>query len=416
MEKRRVVVTGYGVVAPIGNNSVDFWQNIKDGVSGIDRITHFDLTDHKALMAAEVKNFEYPDKRAARALDPTSQYALVAAKEAMEMSGLVPGENIDPYELGVYGSSGIGGIQTIEDQAYVGILKSVKRISPHMITMSIPNIVSGNISIELGACGSAFGLNSACATGTHTIGEAFRAIRDGYQTAIVAGSTEASIVSIPYAGFESMRALSTVDDREHCCMPFDKNRSGFVMGEGAAFLILEELEHAEERGASIFAEVAGYGSASDAYHVTMPDPEGKGDIRAMELAIKDAGIDPSAIDYINAHGTGTIYNDKIETLAIKEVLGKHAYEIPVSSTKAMTGHSLGAVGSIEGLICVKALEEGFVPATVGLEEPDEGLDLDYVPGKGREMDLEYVMSNSLGFGGHNAAIIFRKWNGPEVNA
>lgn len=410
MERRRVVVTGYGVVGPVGNNSVDFWNNIKAGVSGIDRITHFDLKDHTSTMAAEVKNFEYPDKRAAKALDPTSQFALVAAKEALEMSGLVPDENIDSFELGVYGSTGIGGIGTIEEQAFNAFNKGIKRVSPHMVTKSIPNMVSGNLSIELGARGSSFGLNSACATGTHTIGEAFRSIRDGYQTAVIAGSTEAPIVNIPFAGFEKIRALSKVDDKDRCCMPFDRNRSGFVMGEGAAFLILEEMEHAKERGAEIYAEVVGYGSASDAYHITMPDPEGKGDIRAMQLALKDAGLDPSEISYINAHGTGTLYNDKIETMAIKEVFGQHAYEMPVSSTKGMTGHSLGAIGSIEGMICVKCLEEGFVPATVGLEEPDEGLDLDYVPGKGREMELEYVLSNSLGFGGHNAALIFRKWH------
>lgn len=415
MERRRVVVTGYGVVGPVGNNSTDFWANIKAGVSGIDRITHFDPTDHKSVMAAEVKNFEYPDKRAAKALDPTSQFAIVAAKEALVMSGLRPGENIDPFEIGVYGSTGIGGIKTIEDQAFNAFEKGIKRVSPHMVTKSIPNMVSGNLSIELGARGSTFGLNSACATGTHTIGEAFRSIRDGYQTAVVAGSTEAPIVNIPFAGFEKIRALSTVDDREHCCMPFDKNRSGFIMGEGAAFLILEEMEHALARGAEIHAEIIGYGSASDAYHITMPDPEGIGDIKAMQFAIKDAGIMPSDIDYINAHGTGTLYNDKIETMAIKEVFGEHAYEMPVSSTKGMTGHSLGAVGAIEGMICVRALEDGFIPATVGLEEPDEGLDLDYVPGHGREAELDCVMSNSLGFGGHNAALIFKKWHDAEVN-
>lgn len=411
MEKRRVVVTGYGAVAPSGNNSSDFWQGVREGRNCIDRITYFDLTDHKTTMAAEVKDFTYPNKREARSMDPTSQYAVIAAGEALEMSGLKPGVNIDPYELGVYGSSGIGGIGEIEKQADTAFTRGIKRVSPHMITMSIPNMISGNISIKYGARGSAFGLNSACATGTHTIGEAFRNIRDGYQTAIITGSSEAAIVSIPFMGFENMRAMSRVDDKDLCCMPFDVDRSGFIMGEGAGFLILEELEHARARNAKIYAEIAGYGTASDAYHITMPDPEGKGDIRAMKSAIEDAGIRPEDIDYINAHGTGTKYNDQYETAAIKAVFGKHAYEIPVSSTKSVTGHSMGAVGSLEGIICIKALEENFVPATVGLRNPDveNGMDLDYVQGKGREADLTYVMSNSLGFGGHNAAVIFRKY-------
>ena len=409
MEKRRVVITGYGVVAPSGNNSRDFWEGVKAGRNCIDRITRFDLEEHKTTMAAEVKDFVYPDKREAKSLDLSSQYALVAAEEALNMSGLVPGENIDPYELGVYGSTGVGGIQVIQDQAWTAFNRGMKRVSPHMVTMSIPNMVSGNISIKLNARGSSFGLNSACATGTHTLGEAFRNIRDGYATALIAGSSEAPIVSVPFAGFENMRAMSRVDDREGCCLPFDKNRSGFIMGEGAAFLILEELEHAQARGAENLAEFVGYGTASDAYHITMPDPEGKGDIRAMEMALKDAGLPPEAIDYINAHGTGTPYNDLYETQAIKKVFGDHAYRIPVSSTKSVTGHSLGAVGSMEALICVRALQEGFVPQTVGLKEPDEELDLDYVQDQGRSMELKYVLSNSLGFGGHNAAIILKKW-------
>lgn len=409
MEKRRVVITGYGIVAPSGNNVNDFWQGVREGRNCIDRITRFDVTDHKTTMAAEVRGFEYPDKREARSLDESSQYAIVAAGEAMEMSGLVPGENIDPFELGVYGSTGIGGIAEVQKQAWIAKEKGVRRVSPHMVTMSIPNMIAGNISIKYNAMGSSFGLNSACATGTHTLGEAFRNIRDGYQTAIIAGSSEASIADVPFAGFENMKAMSRVDDKDRCCMPFDKDRSGFIMGEGAAFLILEELEHAKARGAKILAEFAGYGTASDAYHVTMPDPDGKGDSRTMRMALEDAGIQPEDIDYINAHGTGTPYNDLYETNAIKIVFGEHAYNIPVSSTKSITGHSLGAVGSMEAIICIKALQEGFVPASVGLQEQDEALDLDYVKGEGRDAELRYVLSNSLGFGGHNAAIILKKW-------
>ncbi len=406
---RRVVITGYGVVAPSGLNSSDFWEGVKEGRNCIDRISHFDLEDHKVTMAAEVKDFVYPDKKEARSLDMSSQFALVAAGEALEMSGLVAGENIDPFELGVYGGTGIGGIEEIQKQAWVAFTKGIKRVSPHLVTMCIPNMVSGNLSIKFNARGSSFGLNSACATGTHALGEAFRNIRDGYQTAVIAGSAEAPLASVPFASFENMRAMSRVDDRDRCCMPFDKDRSGFIMGEGAAFLILEELEHARARGAQILAEFAGYGTASDAYHITMPDPEGTGDIRTMEMALKDAGLKAEDIDYINAHGTGTPYNDLYETNAIKKVFGDHAYRIPVSSTKSITGHSLGAVGSMEAVICVKALQEGFVPPTVGLKEPDEGLDLDYVQGEGRQAELKCVMSNSLGFGGHNAAIILKKW-------
>ncbi len=360
-------------------------------------------------MGAEVKDFIYPDKKAGLRLDRSSQYALAASREAMQDSGLVSGENIDPYRLGVYGSTGIGGIVTIEKESVKASQKGVRRVSPMMIPMSIPNMVAGNISIALGACGASMGLVTACASGTHSVGEAFRNIKYGYHDAIVAGGSEAPFTDVAYAGFANMTALSTRTDENRCCTPFDKERDGFVMGEGAAFLVLEELEHAKKRNAQIYAEIAGFGSTSDAYHITMPHPEGEGDAEAIRQALEEAGIQGKHLGYINAHGTGTKYNDLYETRAVKKALGKDADKIPMSSTKSMTGHLLGAAGALEILTCVKAVEEGFIPATINYRVPDEELDLDFVPNTGRYADIEYALSNSLGFGGHNGVLILKKW-------
>ena len=408
MEKR-VVITGRGAVTPVGNTLAESWENIKAGKHGFAEITHFDIEPHKVKMGAEVKNFDFGDKRAAKRLDLSSQYALTAVREAMEDSGLKAGENVDPYRLGVIAGTGIGGITTLERETKKAIERGVSRVSPLMVTMTVPNMVAGNISIETGAKGISMGVTTACATGTHAIGEAFRYLKSGAYDAMIAGGAEASFADVSFAGFANMTALSTRKDPNRCSTPFDKERDGFVMGEGSAFLILEELEHAKARGAHVYAEIVGYGATSDAYHITMPDPEGEGNARAMQMAIEEAGIKPEDISYINAHGTGTPYNDKFETNAIKKVFGEAAYKIPVSSTKSMIGHLLGAAGAVEAFICVKALEDGYIPATINLEVPDEECDLDYVPNKGRNADLEYALSNSLGFGGHNGVLILKKW-------
>lgn len=410
MEKR-VVITGLGVIGPVGNNCKDFWEGIRSGKNGIDVVTKIDVTPHKAKLGGEVKGFEYPDKRAAKRLDLSVQYALTASGEAVKDSGLAAGENIDPYRFGVYGSAGIGGLITLEQESVKCAEKGVRRVSPLMIPMTIPNMVSGNISIQTGAKGATMSIATACATGTHSVGEAFRSIKHGYHDAIIAGGTEAPFADVAYAGFANMTALTTTEDKDRASIPFDAERSGFVMGEGAAFLVLEEMEHALARGAHIYAEIVGYGATSDAHHITMPDPEGAGDAKAMELAMAEAGITPADVDYINAHGTSTPYNDQFETVAIKRAFGEDAYKVAVSSTKSMTGHLLGAAGAIEALICVKALEDGFIPATINYKVPDPKLDLDYVPNEGREAELNYVMSNSLGFGGHDGVIILKKWNG-----
>ena len=410
MEKR-VVITGLGVVGPVGNNLEDFWQGIREGRNGIGPVTKLDTSKHKATMGAEVKGFEYPDRRAAKRLDLSVQYALTAAEEAVKDSGLAAGENIDPYRLGVYGSAGIGGLMTLESESVKCAEKGPRRVSPLMIPMTIPNMVSGNISIQTGAKGATMSIATACATGTHSVGEAFRSIKYGWHDAIIAGGTEAPFADVAYAGFANMTALTASEDPDRASIPFDADRDGFVMGEGSAFLVLEEMEHAVNRGAHIYAEVVGYGATSDAHHITMPDPEGAGDAMAMGIAMKEAGIEPEDVDYINAHGTSTKYNDSFETMAIKRAFGQTAYNVPVSSTKSMTGHLLGAAGAIEALICTKAVEEGFIPATINYKNPDPELDLDYVPGQGRQADLRYVMSNSLGFGGHNGVIILKKWDG-----
>lgn len=410
--KNRVVITGMGAITPIGNDTNTFWNNIKEGQCGIDKVTAFDASEFKAQLAAEVKGFdaaEHMDKKEARRTDRFCQFAIVAADEAIKNSGLDL-ENIDKERFGVIVGSGIGGIQTIEEQHQKLIEKGPNRVSPFFIPMIIGNMASGNIAIRFGAKGICSSIVTACATGTHAIGEAFHNIRSGISDVIIAGGAEASITPLGTAGFTSLTALSTSTDPSRASIPFDKDRDGFVMGEGAGILILESLEHALNRNAKIYAEVTGYGATCDAYHITSPAPDGEGGARAMKLAIKDSGISFEEISYINAHGTSTPYNDKFETAAIKSVFGDYAYKVPVSSTKSMTGHLLGAAGAVEAIICTKALQEGFVPATIGYKVPDEDCDLDYVPSIGRKQELKYAMSNSLGFGGHNSTIVLKKWD------
>lgn len=410
--KNRVVITGIGAVTPIGNNVSTFWNNIKEGICGVNEITAFDTADYKVKLAAEVKDFkaeDHMDKRDARRMDRFCQFAIAAADEAVKCSTLNLNE-IDSERFGVIVGSGIGGIITIEEQHKKLLEKGPKRVSPFFIPMIISNMAAGNIAIKYGAKGICTTIVTACATGTHAIGEAFHNIRNGLSDIIIAGGAEASITPLAVAGFESLTALSTSTDLNRASIPFDKERDGFVMGEGAGILVLESLEHALKRGAKIYGEVVGYGATCDAHHMTAPAPGGEGGARAIKIAISDAGIKSEDLSYINAHGTSTPYNDKFETEAIKSVLGEKAYNIPVSSTKSMTGHLLGAAGAIEAVICTKALEEGFVPPTIGLNVKDEECDLDYVPNKGRKQELEYALSNSLGFGGHNASIIIKKWN------
>jgi len=407
----RVVVTGMGAITPIGNNLDDFWNNIMTGECGIDFITAFDTENFSAKLAAEVKNFnpsDFMDFKEAKRMDRFSQLAVAAAKEAVEDSG-IDLDSIDRERFGVIVGAGIGGIGTTESQHLVLSQKGPKRVSPLLIPMIISNMAAGNIAIRFGAKGICTNVVTACATGSNSIGDAFRNIKHGYADLMLAGGTEGSITPLSVAGFASLTALSKSEDPKHASIPFDLNRDGFIMGEGAGILMLESLLHAQNRGAKIYGEVVGYGSTCDAYHITSPAPDGEGGARAMKLAISEAGITTNEISYINAHGTSTPYNDKFETAAIKTVFGEDAYKIPVSSTKSMTGHLLGAAGAVEAIVCLKAMEDGFVPATIGLTTPDPECDLDYVPNVGRKMDLKYTLSNSLGFGGHNATLVFKRW-------
>jgi 3-oxoacyl-[acyl-carrier-protein] synthase II len=411
--KNRVVITGMGAVTPIGNDVNSFWNNIKEGTCGIDIIKAFDITNYKCKLGAEIKEFDVTvalDKREARKMDKYCQYAMVAADEAIRNSGLDL-EAIDSERLGVIVGSGIGGIGTIEKEQNKLMEKGPNRVSPFLIPMIIGNMAAGNIAIKYGAKGMCTSVVTACATGTNAIGDAFHLIQDGRADIIIAGGAEGSITPLALAGFASLTALSKSDDPLRASIPFDKERNGFIMGEGAGIVILESLEHAEKRNANIYAEMKGYGSTCDAYHITSPAPDGEGAARAMVMALKDGEIKADEVSYINAHGTSTPYNDKFETAAIKSAFGEYAYKIPVSSTKSMTGHLLGATGAIEAIVCVKALEEGFVPATIGYKVPDEECDLDYVPNLGRKEKLQYAISNSLGFGGHNATILLKKWDG-----
>ena len=410
---KRVVITGLGAITPLGNNVDEFWKGIKDGKCGIDYITKFDTTDFKVKLAAEVKGYnaeDYFDRREAKRLDKFSQYAMIASREAWKDSGLDK-EKENMERVGIVIGSGIGGIQTIETENQKCIEKGPDRVSPMYIPMGILNMATGNVAIDIGAKGESFAMVTACASGTHCIGEAYRMIKFGYQDVILAGGTEAGITPLGIAGFTNIKALTKSEDKTRASIPFDKERSGFVMGEGAGVLILEELEHAIKRGGKIYAEIVGYGATSDAYHITSPAPGGEGGARAMKLAMEEAGVAPEEITYINAHGTSTHLNDSFETQAIKTALGEEASKkVMVSSTKGHTGHLLGAAGGVEAIVCSKAIEESFVPATINYKVPDEECDLDIVPNEGRNKEIKYAMSNSLGFGGHNSSILLKKYN------
>lgn len=410
--ERRVVITGMGALTPIGNDVSTFWDNAKNGKLGIDFITLIDQDLIDVKIAAEVKNFDADTligKKEAKRLDRFSQFALVASDEAIKDSG-IDLEKVNLERFGVMLGSGIGGFQTIEDECTKIATGKSKRVSPFFVPMTIINLGAGNVAIKYGLKGTCTSAVTACATGTNNIGDAFRAIKHGYADVMLAGGAEAPITRLGVTGFNSMKALNSSNNPQRASIPFDKERGGFVMGEGAGIMILESLEHAEARGANIIAEIVGYGSTCDAYHITSPDPEGFGAARAMKDAMDEAGIKPEQVSYINAHGTSTELNDKFETLAIKNAFGEEAYKVPISSTKSMTGHLLGAAGAIEAIICAKALGEGFIPPTIGYETKDEELDLDYVPNVGRKQELEYALTNSLGFGGHNATLLFKKWN------
>lgn len=408
----RVVITGLGAVTPIGIGVEEFWNGIKEGKCGIDSITRFDASDYKVKIAAEVKDFvpeNYMEKREVRKLDRYCQFALAAAKEAVEHSELNLDE-IDSERFGVILGSGVGGLKTLEDEHEKLLNKGPKRVSPFLIPMMISNLAVGNVAIKYGAKGISNTIVTACASGSNAIGEAFRNIKHGYSDIILAGGTEAGITPIALAGFANLTALSTTEDPKRASIPFDKDRNGFVMGEGAGILILESLEHAQKRGAKIYGEIVGYGATCDAYHITSPAPDGEGAARAIKAALNEGNIKAEDVSYVNAHGTSTPYNDKFETAAVKSALGEHAYKIPMSSTKSMIGHLLGASGAVEAVACIKSLEDQFVHATVGLQNTDEECDLDYVIGEGRNTDVEYVVSNSLGFGGHNASLLFKRWS------
>ena len=407
---RRVVVTGLGAVTPIGNNVDDFWTSVKAGKIGFDHITKFDTTDYKCHIAAELKDFnpqDFMDRKAAKRMEPFSQYAVAAAKQAIDDSGLDI-EKEDPYMVGCAIGSGIGSLQAMERETQKLYEKGPNRVNPLLVPLMICNMAAGNVSIQFGLRGKSINDVTACATGTNTIGEAYRSIQYGEADVMVAGGTEGSVCPIGIAGFTALTALSTVDDPAKCSLPFDKNRSGFVMGEGAGVVILEELEHAKARGAKIYAEVVGYGCSSDAYHITSPQEDGAGAARAMTNAMSDAGVTPADVKYINAHGTGTHHNDLFETRAIKLAFGDEAANLKINSTKSMIGHLLGAAGAVEFITCVKEIQDGFIHKTVGYETPDEEIDLNYCKNSYEE-PVEYALSNSLGFGGHNASILLKAY-------
>ncbi|ADP31616.1 beta-ketoacyl-ACP synthase II [Bacillus atrophaeus] len=411
MNKKRVVVTGLGTLSPLGNDVETSWKNAINGVSGIGPITRVDSEEYPAKVAAELKDFnveDYMDRKEARKMDRFTQYAVVAAKMAVQDAGLEITDDIAP-RVGVWVGSGIGGLETLESQFEIFLTKGPRRVSPFFVPMMIPDMATGQISIALGAKGVNSCTVTACATGTNSIGDAFKVIQRGDADAMITGGTEAPLTRMSFAGFSANKALSTNPDPKTASRPFDKNRDGFVMGEGAGIVVLEELEHALARGARIYGEIVGYGSTGDAYHITAPAQDGEGGARAMQEAIKDAGLAPEEIDYINAHGTSTYYNDKYETMAIKTVFGEHANKLAISSTKSMTGHLLGAAGGVEAIFSVLAIKDGIIPPTINIETPDEECDLDYVPDTARKQDLNVVLSNSLGFGGHNATLIFKKY-------
>ena len=409
--KTRVVVTGLGAITPIGNDVASFWQGLKDKKVGIAPITYFDTTDYKAKLAGEVKDFDpkkYMDPKAARRMEPFSQYAVAAAGEAIAQAGLDM-EKEDPFRVGTSIGSGIGSLQAMEREHKKMLEKGPNRVNPLLVPMMISNMAVGNVAMHYGLKGKSINVVTACATGTNSIGEAFRSIQYGEADVMVAGGTESAITPLGMAGFAALTALSTNDDPETASRPFDKDRDGFVMGEGAGIVVLESLEHAQKRGAKILAEVVGYGGSNDAFHITSPAEDGSGAAYAMEMALKDAGIAPEKIDYINAHGTSTHHNDLFETMAVKKALGDHAYKVKINSTKSMIGHLLGAAGGVEFIACVKSIEDGFVHATAGLKEAGEGCDLDYTMGDGVPMDIHYALTNSLGFGGVNASLVIKKF-------
>ena len=408
---RRVVVTGMGAVTPLGLNVEDFWTGLKEGKTAFGEITKFDTTEYKVHLAAEVKGFQgkdYMDFKAAKRMELFCQYAVAAAKEAMEQAGICM-EKEDPYRVGCSIGSGIGSLQTIEREHKKLLEKGPARVNPLMVPLMISNMAAGNVSIQFGLKGKSINVVTACASGTHCIGEAFRTIQVGDADVMAAGGTEASITPVGIAGFSALTALSTSENPKRCSIPFDKERDGFVMGEGAGVVILEELEHAKKRGAKILAEVVGYGATSDAYHITSPAEDGQGAARCMENAIREAGVELEKIEYINAHGTSTHHNDLFETRAIKSLFKDHAKELKINSTKSMIGHLLGAAGAVEFIACVKELEEGYLHKTAGYQVPDEECDLDYITENGIEKRIKYALSNSLGFGGHNASLLIKRF-------
>lgn len=410
--KRRVVITGMGAVTPTGNNVDTFWNSCKEGKVGIDRITKFDTSDFKVKLAAEVKDFraaDHMDPKAARRMEPFAQYAVAASGEAMEDAGINM-EAEDPYRVGVIIGSGIGSLETVE-ATYDKVLEhKVNRVNPLTIPKMISNMAAGNVSIQFGLKGKCENVVTACATGTNCIGDAMRTIQYGEADIMLAGGTESCICPTGVAGFQQLTALSTETDRTRASIPFDKDRNGFVMGEGAGILVLEELSHAQKRGAHIYAELVGYGATADAYHITSPCEDGSGAAKAMEIAMREAGIEPAQIDYINAHGTSTHHNDLFETRAIRLAFGAHAENVQINSTKSMIGHLLGAAGGVEAIVCVKSIQDGFVHRTAGTKETDPECDLHYTIGGPVEKKITYAMSDSLGFGGHNAVLVFKAFD------
>ena len=409
--RRRVVVTGMGAITPIGNSVEEFWNAVREEKTGFGEITHFDASGYKCHLAAEVKNFDgknYMDPKAAKRMELFCQYAVAATKEAIADAGLEM-EKEDPYLVGTAIGSGVGSLQAIEREYKKLLEKGPNRVNPLLVPLMISNMAAGNVSIQFGLKGKNINVVTACASGTNSIGEAMRAIQHGEAEVMVAGGTESCITPLGVAGFSGLTALSTSEDPERASIPFDLERNGFVMGEGAGVVVLEELEHAKARGAKIYAELAGYGATGDAYHITSPAEDGSGAAKAMEYAIADAGMKPEDIDYINAHGTATHHNDLFETKAIKLALGDHAYKVKINSTKSMIGHLLGAAGGDEFIDCVKSIQDGFVHATAGLKVDDPECDLDYTKGDGVSMEVKTVLTNSLGFGGHNACLLVRKF-------
>lgn len=410
--KKRVVITGIGAVTPVGNDAFTAWGNIKNGVSGIAPMTRVDAEQFNVKVAGEVKNFapeEFIDAKEAKRMARFTHFAIAASKMALEDGGIQIGEHVHPERVGVWVGSGIGGLDAFEEQHKRFLDKGPRRVSPFIIPMFIPDMASGRVSIEIGAKGINNCSVTACASGANSIGDAFRVIQNGQADMMITGGAEASITDMTIAGFANMTALSTNPDPQTASRPFDKNRDGFVIAEGSGIVILEELDHALARGAKIYGELVGYGATGDAYHITTPAPNGEGAQRAMKQALSDANISPEAVDYINAHGTSTHYNDLYETKAIKEVFGAHAYTLSVSSTKSMTGHMLGATGAVEAIFSLLAMKDGILPPTINYETSDEELDLDYVPNVAKTADVNVVLSNSLGFGGHNATLIFKKY-------